>query len=88
MPMLYRRKHLLNSNRLGQVSGEVDVETTGDSQVIGNELKWENVEKTLQAVNGGWDLDLLGLGGLEFLVTWVADNDWLARTSNDYDILV
>lgn len=56
--------------------------------MVGNELKRENVEETLQAVNGGRDLDLLSLTGLEFLITRVADNDWLARTSNDCEMLV
>jgi hypothetical protein len=35
-----------------------------------------------------WDLDLLGLTGLEFLIVGIADDNWLAGASNDYKQLV
>lgn len=74
---------LLDSHGLGQVTGEVNVETLHDSQPVGNQLQRDNVEETLQAVDGLGDLDLLGLVGLELLVAGVADDDGLATTGSD-----
>jgi hypothetical protein len=59
---------LLNGDRLGQVTGEVNVETLHDGQPVGDELQGDDIEDALEHVDGLGDLDLLGLGGLELLV--------------------
>ncbi|KAI9172071.1 proteasome regulatory particle subunit Rpt4 [Paramyrothecium foliicola] len=74
---------LLDSHGLGQVSGEVHVKTLENSQPVGNQLQGNDVEDTLKAVDRLWDFDLLSLGGLELLVTGVADDNGLAAASND-----
>jgi hypothetical protein len=51
-------------------------------------LERNNVEEALQAVDSLWDLDLLGLAGLELLVIGVTDDDGPARASDNYEMLV
>ena len=53
--------YLLDCHRLGQVTGEVDIESFLDSKPVGDELEWNNVKQTLENVDGLWDLDLLGV---------------------------
>lgn len=74
---------LLDSDRLGQVAREIDVEALENSQPVGDELQRDDVEKALEGIDGLGDLDLLGVGGVELLVRRVADNDGLAATSDD-----
>ena len=74
---------LLDSDRLGQVTGEVNVETLENSEPVGNELKRDDVEETLKNVDGLRDLDLLGLRSLELLIVGVADDDGLTTASNN-----
>lgn len=81
--ILFCEYTLLNSDRLGQVAREIDVETLHDSQPVGDELQGNDVEDALEHVDGVGYLDLLSLGGLELLVAWVADDDGLATTSDD-----
>lgn len=82
-------KHsLLDCNRLGQVSWEVDVQSLCDREPVSDQLQWNDVQETLQAVNGLWNLDTFGLGWREFRVVLVADDNWAAITSNDYAMLV
>lgn len=50
-------------------------------------MERDDVEETLQAVDGLWDLDLLGQAGLELLIVRVADDDWLSSASNNYRML-
>jgi len=77
-------QRLLDSDRLGKVAREVDVEALHDSKPVGDELKRNDVEDTLEDVNGLGDLDLESLAGLELLIVRVADDDGLATTSNDW----
>ena len=74
---------LLDSDRLGQVTREVDVEALEDSQPVGDQLERNDVEDALQDVDGLGDLDPLAVGVLELLVVLVADDDWPATTSSD-----
>jgi hypothetical protein len=46
-------------------------------------LKRNNVEETLQAVDRLWDLNFLGLTGLELIIACVADDYRLALACND-----
>jgi hypothetical protein len=75
---------LLDSDRLGQVTREVDVETLQNSQPVGDELQRDDVQDTLQAVDRLGDLDTLSIGGLELLVVGVADDNGLAASGNDW----
>jgi hypothetical protein len=74
---------LLDSDRLGQVTREINVETLKNGKPVGNELKRDDVEETLKNVDGLGDLDLLSLGRLELLIVGVADDDGLTTTSNN-----
>lgn len=75
---------LLDSHRLGEVTGEVNVQALKDSKPVGNELERNDVEETLEAVNSLGDLNLLSLVGLELLVARVANDNGLSAASNDY----
>lgn len=78
---------LLDSDRLGQVAREINVETLGHSQPVGHQLERNNVEQTLQNIAGLGNLDTLSLISREFGVTSVADDNRSARSSNDYSML-
>ena len=78
------RSPLLDGNRLGKVAREVDVETLQDGKPVGNELERNDVQETLENVDGLGNLDLQSLAGIELLVTRVADDDGFAITGNDY----
>ena len=75
--------NLFNGNGLSQVTREIDVEPFGDSEPVRHELKGNDVQEALEAVNCLWDFDFFGLPGFEFFVGWVANYDWLAVTGND-----
>jgi len=51
-------------------------------------LERDDVQETLQAVDSLGDFDLLSLTSLELLIVGIADDNWLARTSNDWEMLV
>lgn len=71
---------LLDSHRLGQVTGEVNVETLHDRQPVGNQLQGNDVQEALQDVNRLGDLDSLCLAALELVIPTVADDNRLATT--------
>lgn len=71
---------LLDSHGLGQVTGEVDVETFHHSQPVGNQLQRDDVQETLQNIHSLGDLDRLGLAGAELAVAGVADDNGLATS--------
>lgn len=75
---------LLDGNRLGQVARKVDVQALHHCKPVGDELQRDDVENTLQDIDGLRDLNRLGLRGLELRVAGVADDDRLATTGNDY----
>ena len=76
-------KSLLHRDRFGEVSREIHVQTFCHREPVGNQLKRNDVEKTLQNINGlGYD-DLLSLVLVEFWVIGVTDDDRAARASND-----
>jgi hypothetical protein len=77
---------LLDGDRLGQVAREIDVQALKNSEPVGNELERDDVEETLEGVDGLGDLDLLSLRGLELLIVRVADDNGLAATSNDWEV--
>ena len=78
---------LLDGDRLGEVAREVHIETLKNSEPVGNKLKRNDVQKTLEAVDRLGDLNLLSLRSLELFIIGVADDNGLATTSNDWDIV-
>jgi hypothetical protein len=74
---------LLDSDRLGQVPREVDVQALSNGKPVGHELERDDVEQTLQEVVGVRDLDLVGLLARELLVVGVADDDGTALAGDD-----
>ena len=74
---------LLDSDRLGQIAREVNVETLRHSQPVSHQLERNDVEQTLENIAGLGDLDTLGLLSGEFGVTSVADDNGSTRTGND-----
>jgi len=75
--------HLLDSDTLGQVSGEVDVQALSNGQPVGHELKRNDVEQTLQNINGLGNLNLVGLVTRELAVALAANDNGAALASND-----
>uniref|UniRef100_A0A1Y1KBS7 Uncharacterized protein n=1 Tax=Photinus pyralis TaxID=7054 RepID=A0A1Y1KBS7_PHOPY len=74
---------LLDSNRLGQVAREINIETLKNSQPVSNQLQGNDVEKTLKAINSLRDLDLLSFRVLKLGIVRVAKDDGFAFTCND-----
>lgn len=75
---------LLDRHRLSQVAREIYIKTLGNSKPVGDELQWDNIEETLQTVHRLGNLDPLGLGGREFFVIRVANDNWAATTCNHF----
>jgi hypothetical protein len=84
IPFPFPSLALLHCNRLRQVSGEVHIETLSNGEPVGNELKGNDVQKALEAVDGLGNFDLLGLRGRELVVVRIANDDWAATTGNHY----
>lgn len=81
----YFRKEagLLDGDTLGQVSGLVHVETTSNCNVVGEQLEGDDVDDSLQAVNGCRDSEE-GIGTLvEAGVSLGAHDDWVTLASCD-----
>lgn len=76
---------LLDGDRLSQIAREIDIKALEDGEPVSDKLKRNDVEKTLETVDSLGDLNLLGLGGLELLVSGVADDNGLTATGNDYE---
>jgi hypothetical protein len=74
---------LLDSDRLGQVTGHVNVDTLGNRHPVRHELQGNDVDQTLQTVDVGGDLDLVRLVSGELRVVLVADDDGSSATGND-----
>jgi hypothetical protein len=74
---------LLDGDGLGKVAREVDIKAFQHSQPVCDELERDDVEDTLEDVDGLGNLNLESLAGLEFGIVRVADDDGLAATSND-----
>lgn len=77
---------LLDSDRLGQVTREIDVESLHNSKPVSDQLQRNDIEDTLEGVDRLGDLNLLSLASLELLVTRVADDNGLSAASNDYSL--
>ena len=82
-PYIYFRHKSLDGNALGKVPREIDVQTLADCQPIGHQLQWDDVDKTLQAIDLLGHLDLVRLVRRELRVSGVADDDWATLSSND-----
>jgi hypothetical protein len=74
---------LLDSNRLGQVAREVDVQALSNSEPVCDQLQRNDVQETLQAVDSLWHLNSLGLGWWEFGIVLIADDNGSSFTGND-----
>jgi hypothetical protein len=79
----YARSYLLlHCHGLGQVTREINVQAFSNCEPVGHQLQRDDVQETLQAIDGLGNLNLLGLTSLEFLVVRIADNNGSASTSN------
>lgn len=78
------RNRLLHSDRLREIAREINIEPFTDSEPVGNQLQWDDIEKTLEAIHSLGDLDLFCLGGGKLGVIVVADNDRTTTSGNDY----
>jgi len=81
-PLVRAFRILLNRHRLRKIAGEVHVKAFHNGEPVSNELQGNDIENTLQNIDRFGDLDLQCLAGLELLVTWVADDDGFATTSD------
>ena len=79
---------LLYSDRLGQVPGEIDIETFTNGKPIRDELQRNNIEEALQTVHCLRNLDFLCLLGRKFGVVRIADDNWTTATRDDCKLLV
>ena len=83
-----RPHRLLDSDTLGQVSREIDVQALGNGKPVGHELERDDVEQTLQNINGLRDLDLVGLVAGELGVALAANDDGATLAGNDLLVCV
>lgn len=74
---------LLDSDRLGQVPWEVNIQPLGHSKPIGHELQGNYVEQTLKSIESAGDLDPVGLVSRELGVIGVTDDYGPAVTGNN-----
>jgi len=74
--------NLLGRDGFGQVPREVNIKAVKDSQVVAEELEWDDVEETLQAINRSRNTDSLGVLA-DRVIIFVAHDDRLAFTSGD-----
>jgi hypothetical protein len=72
---------LFDSDTLGQVSGEINIQSFSNGKPVGHQLQWNHVDETLQAINVLRNLDLVNLIAQEFRICSVANDDWSAFTS-------
>jgi hypothetical protein len=73
---------LLDRDTLGQIPGEIDVQSLTDGQPVCHELQRNDVDQALKTVNLLGHFDLVRLGRREFGVALVADDDGTALASN------
>jgi hypothetical protein len=74
---------LLDSDRLGQVTGHIDVDSLGNGHPVGHELQRNDIDQTLQAVDIAGNLDLVSLVTWELGVVLVANDDGPSAAGND-----
>ena len=78
-----RISFLLDRNRLGQVTREVDVDALRNGEPVRHQLERDDVEQALEDVDGAGHLDLVGLVAGELGVARVADDDRSALACDD-----
>jgi len=66
-----------------QVPGEVDIESILHSQVVAQELQWNDVEQSLQTVDGLWNPDRLRVLQEPRVVVVVANDHWSCLSRSD-----
>ncbi|KAG9527140.1 isomerising glucosamine-fructose-6-phosphate aminotransferase, partial [Aureobasidium melanogenum] len=86
--ILYCSQLPVSSDTLGQVSGEVDVQTLSNSKPVGHELERNDVEQTLQDIDSLGYLNLVGLVARELGVVLAANDDRATLASNDLLVCV
>lgn len=79
-----RQTRLLDSHRLRQIAGEVNVETLHDREPVSNQLQGDDVQEPLEDVDSLGDLNRLGLAAAELAVAGVADYNGLATARDNY----
>lgn len=67
----------------GKHTWEVDVEVLGYGEPVRNELERNDVEKSLQTINGCRHLNLFTLLIYELFVVLVANDYWTPTASNN-----
>lgn len=74
------RRHLLDSNTLSQIPWEINVESLLDGQPITDHLQWQNVQQTLQTIDGLRNLNLFDEIVGAFTLVGIADDDGTTAT--------
>lgn len=74
---------LLDRDRLGQVSGEVNVQTLPNGKPVRNQLQRNYVQQTLETIYGLRHNDLLSLRSRKLGVILVADDDGATTAGDD-----
>ena len=74
---------LFYCNRLGQVSGEIDVESFTHSEPVGNKLERNDIQQALKTVYRLWDFYLLRLLRRKLAIVGITDDNWPSTTGDD-----
>lgn len=64
---------------------EVDIEVLSDSHPVSHQLQRDDVQKSLENIDSLGQLNLLAGLVSEFLVIFVADDDWSSTTGNNWN---
>lgn len=78
-----KKDPLLDSDGLSEVPREVNVQILSNREPVGDELQRNDVEETLENVDGLGDLNLLASLVRESLITLIADNNGTTAAGND-----
>ncbi|RYC53571.1 hypothetical protein CHU98_g12638, partial [Xylaria longipes] len=69
---------------ISRISREVNVQTLHDGQPVRYQLERDDVQEALKTVDSSRDFYLLGLAGLELLISGIANHNGLTTTSSNY----
>ncbi len=73
----------LDGHRLGKIAREVNIQAFCNGEPVGYELKGDDVEETLKAINSLRNLDLFSLTARELGVVGIADDNGTATSCDD-----
>jgi hypothetical protein len=79
----WKKAHLLDSDRLCQISWEIDIDTSSYCNMIRKQLERDDVEETLKGIDCSWNTNNLATGIGYALIAFIGNNDRLSLACSD-----